>query len=149
MDLNFTFVVFTLSFLIFLGIMKLAFFDKIKEVISARDKFIETNLLAANAALEKSKQELKESNAVEMLNKARLQAQEVISRTIEEASNEKYSIVQHTQLNIQSKINDELELMIREREQLISSLDEKVQEIVIFTLDKFYSEIEGKKAATV
>ncbi len=145
MALNFTFVIFTMSFIIFLGIMKLVFFDKLKKVITHREKFIEANLEAAKLAAKQASAELRDSNSSDILSKARIQAQEILSQAIEIANSKKQSLLDASHEEIQNKISTELKAINSEKDELMASLGNQVQEIVKFTLDKFYTELGDKE----
>ena len=56
LTLDFTLVIFTASFILFVIVMKLAFFDPIKKVINAREKSIEENLAESKAVNESSQE---------------------------------------------------------------------------------------------
>lgn len=145
MALNFTFVIFTMSFIIFLGIMKLVFFDKLKKVITNREKLIESNLEAAKLAAKQANDEFRSSNFGDILSKARVEAQEIISQAIELASTKKQGLLDESHQQVQSKISNEVKAIKKEQDELMSSLDGQVQEIVKFTLDKFYTELGDKE----
>lgn len=130
-------------------VMKLAFFDKVQKLIQSREAKVEENLSKAHLAKLQSESEIKDSNFLEILTNARKEAQMIISKAIEEANDQKQTVVKEAQAKAQNEINQELEEFSKQKNELRDTLDSKIEEIHSFALNKFLEEVEGKRALTV
>ena len=70
-SLDFTSVLFTLSFIVFLGLMKLCFFDPIARVINEREGFIAENLKQTKSLQDQIQSEIQTKNLEETMAIAR------------------------------------------------------------------------------
>jgi F0F1-type ATP synthase membrane subunit b/b' len=144
-ELNFTFIVFTASFIVFVGLMKLVFFDPILRVISRRESFINSNIEASKQALNKVEKEITTADPASILVNARLEASQILSNAIEEANRNKSSLV-HSALQANKEMLSKNFINLEKEEAKISqNLAEHVAELTQVALDKLISEIETKK----
>ena len=148
-ELNFTFVIFTISFIVFIGLMKLVFFDSVKEVIERRESFIEKNIQASKEAQKKIEDQIAESDASSILTKARQDAQKVLGQAIEEANKKRSKIVGDAIIVNKDLISRNILILEKEEKEISKNLSTYIKDISETAIDQLMSEIEGKKKAAV
>lgn len=146
-DINFTFVLFTASFIIFMIAMKLAFFDPVGSVVKGREAEIEENLQASKESMEKVSGPGSDlDKATEILTKARQESQKIISDAVNKANNERNAQVEKALEDINSKLNENVQALQREEKDLLANLDNQVEEIAELAVKKIYTELESTVA---
>lgn len=141
-SLDFTAILFTLSFIVFLGLMKLCFFDPIARVINEREKFIADNLLSSKSIQERIQNEILTKNPAELLTKAREQSHTLISEALTAANTNKQKFLDDNKIKLQGTLNTSLEGLNRESDKIRSNLDSLIAEIVTSSVDKLLGEIQ-------
>ena len=145
-SLDFTTVLFTLSFIVFLGLMKLAFFDPIARVINEREEFIAQNLQTTRSLQNRIQEEIQTKNPKEILVKARQEAQAIISEALSLAAINKQKFLDDNKIKLQKSLTISLEGLNRESDKIRSNLDVIVAEIVLASVDKLLGEIQNPRA---
>lgn len=144
-ELNFTFIVFTASFIVFVGLMKLVFFDPIHRIISKRESFINFNIEASKQALTKVEEEIHSADPTGILTNARQEASQFLAKAIEEANQNKSNLV-YTALQANKEMLHKNFINLEKEEAKISqNLADYVEDLTQLALDKLISEIELKK----
>ncbi len=145
-SLDFTAVLFTLSFIVFLGLMKLCFFDPIARVINKREKFIADNLQKSRSIQERIQEEILTKNPSTLLTKAKEQAHTLVSEALAAANTNKQKFLDDNKIKLQSTINTSLEELNRESDKIRANIDNLITEIVTSSVDKLLNEIQRPKA---
>ena len=145
-SLDFTTVLFTLSFIVFLGLMKLAFFDPIARVINEREEFVAQNLQTTRSLQNRIQEEIQTKNPKEILVKARQEAQAIISEALSLAATNKQKFLDDNKIKLQKSLTISLEGLNRESDKIRSNLDVIVAEIVSASVDKLLGEIQNPRA---
>ncbi len=148
-SLDFTAVLFTLSFIVFLGLMKLCFFDPIARVINEREKFIADNLQKSKSIQERIQDEILTKNPSALLAKAKDQAHTLIAEAIAAANINKQKFLDDNKIKLQDTLNTSLEGLNRESDKIRANIDDLIAEIVTSSVDKLLGEIQrpGAKEA--
>jgi len=148
-ELNFTFVIFTASFIVFIGLMKLVFFDSIKRVIDERESFVEKNILASREAQKKIEKKIAESDASSILMKARQEAQELLGKAIEGANNKRSKMVGDAIIVNKDLISRNIIILEKEEREISKNLSTYIKEVSQTAINQLMSEIESKQKAAV
>lgn len=146
-ELNFTFVVFTASFLLFIVVMKLAFFDPVKNIIQARESYIEDNLAESKQALDKMNSSSEAENPADIIRKSKLEAQEIVSEAMTSANKERQEIVNKELKGIKSNTENSVIELEKEKREILTNLDSHVDELSKEVLDKLMSELGAHATA--
>lgn len=146
-ELNFTFVVFTASFILFLIVMKLAFFDPVKNIIQAREAAIAADLAESKAALSKVGESSEKENPANIIRKSRLEAQEIIGKAVTESNKERQMMVNRDLKDIQANAESSVIQLTKEEREILKNLDQHVDELTKEALDKLMSELGAHATA--
>lgn len=146
-ELNFTFVVFMASFILFLIVMKLAFFDPIKNIIQDREKAIEADLAESKAALEQVGKSAEKENPANIIRKSKLEAQEIIGKAVSESNKERQEMVNRELKDIQANAENGVIQLEKEKRAILTNLDSYVSELSKEALDKLMSELDAHATA--
>lgn len=148
-ELNFTFVIFTASFIVFIGLMKLVFFGPVERVINKRESFVADNINASKSSLQKIEAQIADTDASSILIKARQDSQKILSQAIEEANKEKSKLVgDAVRANKDMIINNVIGLE-KEENEISKNLSAHIKEVSSAAIAQLMSEIEGKQKAAV
>lgn len=146
-ELNFTFVIFTASFIVFLFLMKLTFFDPVKDVIISREKMIEADLAESQKALEKINSAKESENPINIIKKSKLEAQEIVNKSANEANKERQEMVNRELKTIQANAETTILELRKEEKKIFADLDKYVTELSKTALDKIMSELDAHARA--
>lgn len=144
-SLDFTTVLFTLSFIVFLGLMKLCFFDPIARVINEREGFIADNLQQTKSMQERIQDEIQTKNPKAILTKARQEAQQSVSESLAAANTNKQKFLDDNKIKLQEAFAHSLEGLNKETGLIRSNIDGLVAEIVSASIDKLLGEIQNPR----
>ena len=149
-ELNFTFVYFAVSFIFFILLMKIIFFDKVAEVINNRDQLIDQNLKASQLTSKQMEEQLAISSSSSILKTARDEAQSIINFANNQADTVKSRVLQEAKNDISQRYEHSLRTMEFEKNQVLSEIDSIVSEISSAMTSKLLEELStGKKAIGV
>ncbi len=144
-SLDFTAVLFTLSFIAFLGIMKLCFFDPIARVINKREGFIAENLLASKSLQQQIENDINSKNPSDLLTQARHEAHQIVSDSLAAANNNKQKFLDEHKLKLQENISANLESLNQETDKIRTNIDSLINEVVTVAVDKIVTETQKPK----
>ncbi len=147
-DINFTFVLFTASFMAFVLLMKLVFFDPVKSVIQKRESIIEKNLEESKAAISNIKSaDSGDSSPSQILKEAKLKSHQIVSELMNQANKERLEMVNKELKDL--KTNTEKAILGLEKEQnaILKNLDSYVSELSKEALDKLMAELDAHATA--
>lgn len=147
LTLDFTLVIFTASFILFVIVMKLAFFDPIKKVINAREKSIEENLAESKAALNKLGSSQQSENPATIIRESKLKAQEIVSKVVNESSQERQEMVNRELRDIKANSETSIIELQKEERNILKNLDSYVEELSKNAIDKLMSELGAHATA--
>lgn len=145
-SLDFTAILFTLSFIIFLGLMKLCFFDPLARVINEREKFISENLQKSKSLQKQIQDEILTKNPHSILAKAKEQAHGLVSEALSVANVNKQKFLDDNRIKLQDRLNTSLEGLNRESDKIRSNIDNLIAEVVKSSVDKLLGEIQRPRA---
>jgi len=148
-ELNFTFVVFTASFIVFLGLMKLVFFGPVERVINKRESFVAENIKASKSSLKKIEAQIADTDASSILIKARQEAQKILGRAIEEANKSKVELVSDAVKANKDMIIKNVIGLEKEEKEISTNLSTYIKEVSQVAITQLMSEIEGKQKVIV
>ena len=135
------------SFILFLIVMKLAFFDPIKNIIQTREKAIAANLSKSHIALGKFGESAENENPVHIIRRARLEAQEIISKAVSESNKERQEMVNRELKNIKNNTGKGVIELEKETRGILMNLDEHVAQLSKEALNKLMSELNAHATA--
>ncbi len=145
-NLDFTAVLFTLSFIVFLGLMKLCFFDPLARVINERENFIAENLQKSKSLQKQIQDEILTKNPSNILTKAKEQAHSLVSEALTVANVNKQKFLDDNRIKLQDRLNTSLEGLNRESDKIRSNIDNLIAEVVSSSVDKLLGEIQRPRA---
>ncbi|MDA1021182.1 MAG: ATP synthase F0 subunit B [Cyanobacteria bacterium] len=146
-SINFTAVIFALSFIGFLYLMKFVFFDKVAAVIDQREGHIKDKLVASRKAQERIEQEIENQNPKELLAQAKSSSSSILNDAMNIATKDKDKLVNAAKTEFNSKLEASLTSLKKEETELRKSIDSIVTELVATTVDKLISELNTKEKA--
>jgi len=144
-ELNFTFVVFTFSFIIFLGLMKLFFFDPVQRVIAVRHQRIKEQLEASQKASNQIHREVETNDSLSILNQARQEAHKIMAASLESAGAESEKLIKLAVKEIEEKSAANIQSLEAEKDRLKGSLSQYVKEVADLALSKVFNELGSKE----
>ncbi|MDA0772704.1 MAG: ATP synthase F0 subunit B [Cyanobacteria bacterium] len=146
-SINFTAVIFALSFIGFLYLMKFVFFDKVAAVIDQREGHIKDKLVASRKAQERIEQEIENQNPKELLAQAKSSSSSILNDAMNIATKDKDKLVNAAKTEFNSKLEASLTSLKKEETELRKSIDSIITELVATTVDKLISELNTKEKA--
>ena len=147
LSIDFTIVVFTASFLLFVVVMKLAFFDPVKKIILKRESSIEENLAESKEALSKIDSSTEDENPVDIIRKSKLEAQEIVNQAITESNKERQEMVNRELNDIRANAQNSIIELEKEQRDILGNLDSHVKELSKEALDKLLAELDAHATA--
>ena len=112
LDINLTFILALISFLVFLAIIKAVLFEPITKVIEEREGFFAKNLKMETESKEKTKALLKEKE--ELLAKTRSEASDIIKEASDSAKKQGEEIVKKAKAQVLEKTEENKKLLEQE-----------------------------------
>ena len=147
-EINFTLVVFTASFILFLIAMKLAFFDQVKNIIHAREEKIKLDLAESKKALSQFEaSENSTENPTLILKESRLKAQEIISEAMSSSNTERQNMINRELKDIKANAEASVLKLEKEQRETLRNLDTHVAELTKEAVDKLMSEFGAHATA--
>ena len=146
-SINFTAVIFALSFIGFLYLMKFVFFDRVAAVIDQREGHIKDKLVASKKAQDKIEEEISNQNPKELLAQAKSSSSSILNEAMNIATKDKDKLVNSAKTEFNSKLEASLISIKKEETELRKSIDSIVAELVTTTVDKLISELNTKEKA--
>lgn len=138
MQIDGTIIFVIISFLIFLFIIKKILFQPITKVIDERNKFYAKNSKIENDSKEKSKALLAQKET--MLNEARIEASDILSKTNEEAKKESESTIKKAKKEALDKIEENQNTLNQEKINAKTEIKNEINNIVQSIVTKILGE---------
>jgi len=144
-ELNFTFVYFAASFLAFVLLMKIFFFDRVANVINKREDLIKHNLEASQLSSKQMEEQLAVASSSSILKAARDEAQSIINSANSEAGVNRTKIIDQAKHELFDNYQKSLSQMETEKNQVLAEMDSIVNEISLTMTSKLMEEIGSAK----
>jgi F-type H+-transporting ATPase subunit b len=144
-ELNFTFVYFAASFLAFVLLMKIFFFDRVANVINKREDLIKHNLEASQLSSKQMEEQLAVASSSSILKAARDEAQSIINSANSEAGVNRTKIIDQAKHELSDNFQKSLSQMETEKNQVLAEMDSIVNEISSTMTSKLMEEIGSAK----
>lgn len=144
-ELNFTFVYFAASFLAFVLLMKIFFFDRVANVINKREDLIKHNLEASQLSSKQMEEQLAVASSSSILKTARDEAQSIINSANSQAGASKSRIVEQAKQELSETFQKSLTQMESEKNQVLAEMDTIVNEISLAMTSKLIEEMGSSK----
>lgn len=128
-SIDFTLVIFTASFLLFLALMNLLFFKPVFKTINLRESKINADLEKLKTLRSDMESRLEADEAMMILKESRSKASELIAKAREEAISKKDDFLNKILTQVKEKKSSALSNLENERLSCLSSLESSVQEI--------------------
>ncbi len=144
-ELNFTFVYFAGSFLAFILLMKIFFFDRVANVINKREDLIKHNLEASQLSSKQMEEQLAVASSSSILRTARDEAQSIINSANSQAGASKSRIVDQAKQELSETFQKSLSQMESEKNQVLAEMDSIVNEITLAMTSKLIEEMGSSK----
>jgi len=144
-ELNFTFVYFAGSFLAFILLMKIFFFDRVANVINKREDLIKHNLEASQLSSKQMEEQLAVASSSSILKTARDEAQSIINSANSQAGANKSRIVDQAKQELSETFQKSLSQMESEKNQVLAEMDSIVNEISLAMTSKLIEEMGSSK----
>ena len=144
-ELNFTFVYFAGSFLAFILLMKIFFFDRVANVINKREDLIKHNLEASQLSSKQMEEQLAVASSSSILKTARDEAQSIINSANSQAGASKSRIVDQAKQELSETFQKSLSQMESEKNQVLAEMDSIVNEISLAMTSKLIEEMGSSK----
>jgi len=144
-ELNFTFVYFAVSFLAFVLLMKIFFFDRVADVINKRDEIIKQNLDSSQLTSKKMEEQLAVASSSSILKTAKDEAQSIINSANSEAGLQKVKLLENAKSELSQNYQNSLKQMNEEKNQVLAEMDNIVSEISLVMTNKLIEEIGSAK----
>jgi len=149
-ELNFTFVYFAVSFLAFVLLMKIFFFDRVASVINKRDEIIKQNLDSSQLTSKQMEEQLATASSSSILKTARNEALSIINLANNEAGSQRNRILDQAKVELSENYQNSIKQMELEKNQVLAEMDNMVNEISKVMTDKLIEELNsGKKVIGV
>jgi F-type H+-transporting ATPase subunit b len=149
-ELNFTFVYFAVSFLAFVLLMKIFFFDRVASVINKRDEIIKQNLDSSQLTSKQMEEQLATASSSSILKTARDEALSIINLANNEAGSQRNRILDQAKVELSENYQNSIKQMELEKNQVLAEMDNMVNEISKVMTDKLIEELSsGKKVIGV
>lgn len=146
-EINFTFTIFTLSFVVFALLMKVFFFDKVALVINAREALVAANLKASQSTRQSIEEQLSLNSSKSLLKSAKEEAQAQLSKALAEANSQKQGLIDTAKQKISADLSHSLTSLSKDRDQVMAGIDQLVTEISNLMTDRLISEIKNSNQA--
>lgn len=146
-SLDFTAVIFALSFIVFMYLLKFVFFDKLAAVINQREGFVKDKLAASHKAQAKIEIEISNQNPKDLLSHARHSASTILQEALSTANKDKDKLVNTAKSEFNSKLDTNLASLKKEENELRANISSIVSELAKTTVDKLISELNTKEKA--
>ena len=144
-ELNFTFLYFAGSFLAFILLMKIFFFDRVANVINKREDLIKHNLEASQLSSKQMEEQLAVASSSSILKTARDEAQSIINSANSQAGASKSRIVEQAKQELSETFQKSLSQMESEKNQVLAEMDSIVNEISLAMTSKLIEEMGSSK----
>ena len=138
MQIDGTIIFVIISFLIFLFIIKKILFQPIAKVIDERNKFYAKNSKIENDSKEKSKALLEQKEA--LLNEARIEASDILSKTSEEVKKESENTIKKAKKEALDKIEKNQNNLNQEKINAKTEIKNEINNIVKSIITKVLGE---------
>ena len=138
LTINATFILSTISFLIFLFIIKSILYRPITKVINERENFYNKNSKMTSESKEKSDALLEEKEA--KIKNAKIQASELIKEASQVANKESAQKIKETKLMLQEQIEASKNELIQESENAKKEIKHQMNDIVSQIVSKMLCE---------
>ena len=149
-ELNFTFVYFAVSFLAFVLLMKIFFFDRVASVINKRDEIIKQNLDSSQLTSKQMEEQLATASSSSILKTARNEALSILNLANNEAGSQRNRILDQAKVELSENYQNSIKQMELEKNQVLAEMDNMVNEISKVMTDKLIEELSsGKKVIGV
>jgi len=149
-ELNFTFVYFAVSFLAFVLLMKIFFFDRVASVINKRDEIIKQNLDSSQLTSKQMEEQLATASSSSILKTARDEALSILNLANNEAGSQRNRILDQAKVELSENYQNSINQMELEKNQVLAEMDNMVNEISKVMTDKLIEELNsGKKVIGV
>lgn len=126
-ELNFTLVVFSVSFLVFVGLMNIIFFKPVSAVIEKRENTLNSDKTQREKLHKEIEQRLKDYEA--NLAKSKAKAAHVLEEAQEAATKEKETMMAATVKELNEEKTKEYASLDKEKEAIFKELREPIKEI--------------------
>ena len=147
-EINFTFVLFTASFIAFILLMKLAFFDPVRNVIQERESAIEKDLEESKLAIaDIAKADSGDSSPTQILKEAKLKSHQIVSDVMNEANKERLEMVNKELKSLKANTDNTILGLEKEQNEILKNLDSYVSELSKEALDKLMAELDAHATA--
>ncbi len=148
-SLDFTFVLFTLTFVVFLFAMKVLFFDAVQAVIEKRNAAIKKNLEKANKVKVELEGQFKDHDPNQILNQAKSQATSYIEKVLAEANANRDELLKNRELELKEKMDKQVQASMAELKSLEANLQNQVADLVELMVSTISSETRSAIKTTV
>lgn len=146
-SINFTAVIFAVSFIVFIYLMKLVFFDKLAAVVGEREAFVAGRIEASRVAQAKIEADILDQNPTEILKQAKTSSNTIIHEAMNFANKDKDKLVLSARNEFKSKLESNLETLAKEEAELRAGLNKITSELVNTTVETLISQLKTKQKA--
>ena len=133
--------------MVFVILMKLAFFDPVKNTILKREDKIKDDLEKSQAAVAEVVSTSTESNPADILRTAKLEAQDIINAAVAQTNKEKQLMVIEELKETKEQTQASMISLEKEQREILANLDAYVADLSKEAVDKLLAEIGAHATA--
>lgn len=148
-SLNFTVVVFVLSFLAYVALLKLLFFDRIGGLIKKREAFVFENIASSKSIQASVEDKIQTKNPQGILAKAREEAAVVLNEIVEKSQASRSALVEENKVKLRSEIETNLAKLASDSEAVLASSGAVIKELGALAIFKMLQELGSTSKETV
>lgn len=137
-SLDFTFVLFTLTFLVFVFVLKFVFFDPTENTISRRDKAIQEDIDKAKRFKSKIESEFTVQDPKKILQDAKFQANTYIDQVLSETNANRDLLLKEREVELKDKVSKQISDFAIEFRSLETQLQSEVPALVDLVIQKIF-----------
>ena len=133
--------------MVFVILMKLAFFDPVKNTILKREDKIKDDLEKSQAAVAEVVSTSTESNPADILRTAKLEAQDIINAAVSQTNKERQAMVIEELKETKEQTQASMISLEKEQREILANLDAYVADLSKEAVDKLLAEIGAHATA--
>lgn len=137
--IDFTAVYFALSFILFMGLMQLIFWAPVSSKINQRENAINTDKEKTRSLTREIESKISKFKEDPEIIAARSEASELVNAAKLEANEAKYRFIEEAASNLKSSKDKQVSALESERNQIIKNLEGPIKEITSLMVSKLVS----------
>jgi len=138
-SVDFTLVLFTASFILFIYLMNLLFFSPLRTVINSREGKIKANRRKTESLVEEVESKIEAFKDDEFIKNARAESSRLISEANSEAANKRQALINETAEQLKQKKAKNHSAIEKEKSQILKNLEGPIKEITHLMVGKVLS----------